>query len=72
MISMAWLKLLARIGRRLDTRPIRRKPRRQFRPEIELLESRIVPTSNYWINASGGSWNVAANWCLPSRNDCRF
>ena len=62
MISIAWWKMLARIRRSLYSRPIRKGPRRPFRPGIELLEDRVVPTVNSWINASGGSWNDAANW----------
>ncbi len=45
---------------------IPRTSRRRFayRPHLEMLESRTVPTTIHWINVNGGSWHVPANWDL--------
>ena len=43
-------------------RPLTRKPAPPRHLAIETLEDRLVLTTVNWINASGGNWNVAANW----------
>jgi autotransporter-associated beta strand protein len=36
-----------------------------FRPRLELLEDRCVPsTANYWSSVGGASWNDPSNWSL--------
>jgi len=43
--------------------PASRKPR-MFRPSLEMLEGRCVPTIYYWVlgGDTAGDWNVQANW----------
>ena len=47
---------------RRKRRPVLKKPAVPRRLAIETLEDRLVPTTVSWINASGGNWNVGANW----------
>src|SRR5262249_13641586 len=35
-----------------------------FRPLLEALEDRSVPTTNTWVNPAGGNWAAATNWSL--------
>ncbi|MFT3882186.1 MAG: carboxypeptidase regulatory-like domain-containing protein [Gemmatales bacterium] len=47
------------------------KPRR-FRPQLEILEDRVVPATIHWNLDTSGFWDDAANWDLnrvPNSND---
>jgi hypothetical protein len=42
------------------------------RPSLELLEGRVVPSTDTFINLAGGSWSTATNWSLghsPAQGD---
>ena len=39
-----------------------RSCRTAFRPQFQLLEDRVQPSTLTWINPSGGDWSNAANW----------
>src|SRR4051812_40647221 len=39
---------------------------RSWKLWCEVLEDRITPTTNIWINANGGNWDTAANWSTGS------
>jgi hypothetical protein len=43
-------------------RPKTAKQRAFFRPFLEILETRTLLSTDYWINAAGGDWNNPANW----------
>jgi autotransporter-associated beta strand protein len=34
----------------------------RFRPSVEHLEDRLVPSTLHWTGAASGSWSVANNW----------
>ncbi len=59
---------LQRIIRRLPNSPARGLSRRRkairqtVRPRLELLEDRVVPSTDTWISTASGSWNIASNW----------
>ena len=43
------------------------RERRFVRPcSIEILEDRLAPATYWWIGATSGAWNVAANWAASS------
>ncbi len=48
-----------------------RRPRRISRPLFESLERRQLLSTDTWVNPSGGSWDVAANWSdgVPTASD---
>lgn len=50
-------KILAR--RRSRQRTARRQ---NARLRLELLEDRVVPSTDTWISSTSGSWNTASNW----------
>src|SRR5262249_19378104 len=33
-----------------------------FRPRLELLEARTLPSMVTWINPAGGDWDTGSNW----------
>jgi hypothetical protein len=44
----------------------------QFRPAVESLEGRLVPSTVRWTNADGGVWSNPANWstgAVPGPDD---
>ena len=43
---------------RSRTRTVNRQP---SRPQLELLEERVVPTTDTWISSTSGSWGTASN-----------
>jgi hypothetical protein len=47
-----------------------------FRPRLEVLEDRCVPSAvNYWVSAGDSSWNNTGNWSLghvPTSNDIAY
>jgi hypothetical protein len=53
--SRAWLGSSRRsdVGRRARTR---------YRPQLELIEGRILLSTVTWTNTGGGDWDVGANW----------
>jgi hypothetical protein len=73
---MAWTvcqKLWNACGRVL---PAHRRPGRpapfRFRPSLEVLEGRTLPSTIVWINPAGGDWDTPANWSggkLPGATD---
>jgi autotransporter-associated beta strand protein len=40
----------------------RSSQRPRFRPAVELLEDRLVPSTLHWTGAASTSWSVANNW----------
>ena len=49
-----------------------RKRQVQYRPWVETLEGRVVPSQVRFINATGGDWDNPSNWSngqLPTRFD---
>src|SRR6516165_468954 len=59
MLSALVRRLLTPKARRQGRQPL---PRRAFRPRLEWLEERAVPTVVTWINPGDGDWSVGANW----------
>jgi hypothetical protein len=39
---------------------------RRYRPFLEVLEDRIVPSTVFWDNPNGGNWDTATNWSSGS------
>src|SRR3954469_22255634 len=37
-------------------------PRRSFRPAVEALEDRVVPTAHHWTGAVNDKWSEQGNW----------
>src|SRR4051794_22821164 len=50
----------------MRNRPRRTGRRRNVLGSIEFLEPRLNPATYWWIGASSGSWNSAANWAAAS------
>ena len=64
-MKWSFLQGLAKRGSRLGrgaTHPVRCTRPVPFRPIVDILEDRIVPSTCRWINASGGDWANPANW----------
>jgi YD repeat-containing protein len=56
----------------IESRGCQCSNRRAFRPHLEQLEERVLPSTVKWINAAGGDWDVASNWNtgkLPGASD---
>jgi hypothetical protein len=61
---VGWLTTWAKVAR---PRPklVRAKPQprsRHFRPQLNGLENRTLPSTITWINPAGGNWFTASNW----------
>jgi hypothetical protein len=39
---------------------------RRFRPVLETLEGRVLPSTVTWTNAAGGDWDTPSNWSSGS------
>src|SRR5437899_608556 len=65
-MSYPWLYRLIRRDRRpsRSSHPQRRVSARRVRPQLEVLEDRVLLDAVRWINASGGDWSTASNWDL--------
>ena len=67
--------LLTDLARRMFRRAAVRKPHRKYRAprlQMELLESRDVPSTVHWISTGSTDWTVPGNWSTglaPSYND---
>jgi hypothetical protein len=69
---MAWTSYLR--FRRTSGKPRRvlRRPAPRFRPTLEALEGRVLPSTIVWINPAGGDWDIPSNWStarLPGPSD---
>jgi hypothetical protein len=74
MIHAWWHRLINRtsLAVQLRGRRANQSGGARFRPWLEQLEDRAVPATVTWINATGGAWNVPANWntsALPGAGD---
>jgi hypothetical protein len=58
MLRALFRRFLAPQVRRRDRRPVGGA----FRPRLESLEDRVVPSTVTWINSGDGDWNVGSNW----------
>lgn len=73
-ILSRWLRLLSFTIPTTQRRPAR-SPRGTascFRPAVENLEGRLVPSTVRWANPAGGDWADAANWdtgAVPGPDD---
>lgn len=47
---------------RANSRRSRSSQRPRFRPAVEFLENRLVPSTLHWTGAFSASWSVAGNW----------
>jgi hypothetical protein len=57
---------------RAQRRCSRRQAILRFRPSLEALEGRVLPSTIIWINPAGGDWDTASNWSagrLPGTSD---
>jgi hypothetical protein len=69
--------MLSALLRRLRNHPAhqpneRRPARRVFRPRLESLECRNLPSTVTWISPISGDWSVGSNWStgtVPGAND---
>jgi hypothetical protein len=61
---VARLSALTMVHRRRPERPPAKPVRRaqQFRPRLNGLENRTLPSAVTWINPAGGNWFDASNW----------
>jgi hypothetical protein len=62
-------RFLAPQARRRIRRPL---PAAAFRPRLEALEDRVVPSTVTWVHPGDGDWSVGANWstgATPGTND---
>lgn len=62
---MLWTPFRFRPTRKTHRNPIRRRP---FRPALELLECRMVPSTVDWTLQGDGNFNVDANWTVEGSN----
>src|SRR5258708_17860952 len=55
-------------SRRARAKAAVRRRSKFFRPWMEVLEDRTVPSTVNWINSAGGDWDTASNWLDSSTN----
>ena len=73
-ILSLWLRLLSCTIPATPRHPGRspRGPASRFRPAVENLEGRLVPSTVRWTNPAGGDWADATNWntgAVPGPDD---
>ena len=69
MLRAFFRRFLAPQARRRNRRPL---PAATFRPRLEALEDRVVPSTVTWVHSGDGDWGVGANWSggtTPGAND---
>jgi hypothetical protein len=66
--SLARLRRTPSQTARLGRGHANRKKMVGFRPRLEALEDRALPSTVTWINPGGGDWDTAANWSDGTTN----
>jgi hypothetical protein len=73
MSFASWLRgLRFRIATPSAQKKARRHEKSVFRPRMEELETRTLPSTVTWINPAGGDWDTPGNWstgAVPGPND---
>src|SRR5437667_11534363 len=64
-MASSWWKCASRTGTK-TRRGLDVARRTTSRPVLELLESRVVPSTVYWTGSQDTNWDNAGNWSLGS------